>query len=176
MRTSCTISNIEVWCESTVFLWSDAAGYYLFHCSFVQLQFKGSYYSRATLILWKTLNINNGWIRHVRVWQWWLLDAVSSTHSLSVLLSAIGMTHTYNTNSPSTSVVTTVRNHLHTCALPCLLAVATIQGQHLFCSRASICAATIQGWWLFKGGIYSKKYGKSTLRYINNHRKNITKS
>ena len=38
------------------------------------------------------------------------VDAVSSTHSLSLLLSAVGETCTCNTNGPSTSMVTVVRN------------------------------------------------------------------
>ena len=37
------------------------------------------------------------WIRYVRVIQWWMLDAVSSKHSLSVLLSAVETNHTTQT-------------------------------------------------------------------------------
>ena len=60
---------------------------------------------------------NNEWsgLRYVRVRWWRLLDAVSSTRSISVLLSAVG-NDSYNTNSPSASVVTVVGNHSHTCA------------------------------------------------------------
>ena len=64
----------------------------------------------------------------------------------------------YNTSSPSTTVVTVVRNHSHTCALLHLLPAATIQGWRLFRSRALDCAVTIRGWPLFEGGVYSKKY------------------
>ena len=42
-----------------------------------------------------------------------MLDTVSSMHSLSVLLSAVEMTHI---NSSSASMVTVVRNHSHMCA------------------------------------------------------------
>ena len=83
---------------------------------------------------------------HVQMKQWRLQDTVSSMCSPSVLLSAVGTTRTYNTNSSSASIVTVVRNHSHTCAC----AVFTSRGYYLravFISfRASDCAATIRGW------------------------------
>ena len=54
----------------------------------------------------------------------------------------------YNKKRPSTSVVTVVTKHLYTCA--CV--VFTSRGYY---SRA----ATIRGWPLFEGGVYSKKHG-----------------
>ena len=53
----------------------------------------------------------------------------------------------YNTNSPSTSVVTTVRNASHVCACPIYLAMATIWGRRLFRSKASDCAARVATIW-----------------------------
>ena len=74
----------------------------------------------------------------------------------------------YNTNSPSASMVTIIRNHLHMCAC----AMCTSCGYYL---RAAIYfiqelrivqllfeggdysrAATIQRWRLFEGGDYSR--------------------
>ena len=89
-----------------------------FHCPFLcgyysrapfirgWLLFKGGYYSRmATIQGWllfegsiyffgKPTSINNYWIRYVRAIHWQLLDAVNSTRSLSVMLSAVKMSHT----------------------------------------------------------------------------------
>ena len=75
--------------------------------------------------LGKPADINDGLIRYVRVRWWPWPDAVSSTHSLSVLLSALGTTHTCTTliALASTSMVTIVRNYTHTR----ILDVATIQ-------------------------------------------------
>ena len=63
-----------------------------FTACFVRLPFKGGVY-----FFGKPGNINDGWVRHVLVRWWRLLDTVSSTRSLSVLLSAIGTTHTTQT-------------------------------------------------------------------------------
>ena len=119
---------------------------------------EGGYYIRGRhLFLWKSRDINDGWIRYVQVrWQQ-LLDAVSSTHNLSVLLSAVGMTCTTQTVLalawwPSSAII---RTWVH---VPHLLAMATIQGWYLFRSRASDCAATIRGWQLLEIGVYLKKY------------------
>ena len=85
----------------------------------------------------------------------------------------------YNTNSPSASVVTVVRNHSHTwaraaftscgyCSRVTFIAfksfelcgyyssAATIQGRLLFKGSYYSRAATIQGWLLFKDGYYSR--------------------
>ena len=70
------------------------------------LPFKGGYYSRvATIQGWllfegsiyffgKRTSIKNYWIRYIRAIHWQLLDAVNSTRSLSVKLSAVKMSHT----------------------------------------------------------------------------------
>ena len=113
--------------------------YYLFCCSFCVDPIWGQY-----LFLWKARR--HQWrldkVRRVR-W-WWLLDAVSSVRSLSVLLSAMGMTCTIQTVlalawRPSSEIIHT---HVHVLRL---LVAATIWGQRLFRSRASDCAATIRG-------------------------------
>ena len=66
---------------------------------FFRCRFLCSYYSRAAfrhLFLWRPADINDGrpLIRYVRAIQWWLLDAVSSKHSLSVLLSSVERSRT----------------------------------------------------------------------------------
>ena len=98
------------WHRTTVFLQSDATATIYFTTCFMQLLFEGGVY-----FFGKPRDINDGWIRYVRVRWWRLLDAVSSTHSLSVLLSGMGTTRTTQ-HSPSASVVTVIRNHSHTCA------------------------------------------------------------
>ena len=119
------------------------------------------YYLRAATIrrqrsfLW---DIHDSWIGEEWVRQWQLLDAVSSTRSLSVLLSAVRMTHTTRTVLaivwwPSSEIICTCVR------VPCLLATATIRGRHLFRPRASDCAATIQERSLLEDGVYLKKYG-----------------
>ena len=90
-------------------------------------------------------DINDGSIRHVWAIQWQLLDAVCSTHSLSVLLSAAEMSHTTRTALalawwPSSEIICTC--HVHELRLLLRAAFITL--------RASNCAATIQGWRLFK--------------------------
>ena len=72
-----------------------------------------------------------------------MLDAVKSTHSFSVLLSAMEMTRTAQIALALRSMATVLKNHLHTCAEPLF--------EVLFLPfRASDCAATIQGWCLFQ--------------------------
>ena len=81
-----------------------------------------------------------------------------SKRSLSVLLSAVGTTCTTQIVLalawwPLSQIICTCVCMLH------WLAAATIRGQRLLRSRALDCAATIRERQLFKGGIYSKKYG-----------------
>ena len=53
------------------------------------------YYSRVAFISLESPETSTmGWIKYVRVRWWRLVDAVSSTHSLSVLLSAVKTTRT----------------------------------------------------------------------------------
>ena len=91
-----------------------------------------------------------------------LFDTVSSTHSLSVLLSAMEISRT----TPGTSLLIVVRNSLAVRnsrmrkgqrTRLCMhyvyhIAVATIQGRCIFCSELLIV------WLLYEGGIYLKKY------------------
>ena len=99
------------------------------------LLFKGGIY-----FLGNPTDINDSSIRHVRAIQLRLLGTVSSTHSLSVLLSAVETSRT--TKQPSASLVTVVRDYSQSCS------VYTSHGYYLravFISlRASNCAATIQ--------------------------------
>ena len=124
----CEAIRLHISIVDTVFLRSDAAATIYFAVHFVWLLFEGGVY-----LFGKPGDINNGWIRYERVRQWWLLDAVSSMHSLSVLLSAVGTTCTTQTVLAlarwllSKIICTRVR-------VPRLLATATIC---LFCSRAA---------------------------------------
>ena len=129
----------------TVFFRSDAAATIHFAARFVRLLSEGGVY-----FFGKPGDINDGWIRYVRVRRWRLLDAASSTHSLSVLLSVVVTTRTTQTVLalawwPSSKIICT---HGHVLRL---LAVATIQGQRLFRPRAALdCVATIRGRHLFE--------------------------
>ena len=125
-----------------------------------RLLFEGDYYLRRLLFeggiyfFGKPGDINDCWIGYEWVEWWWLLDAVSSTRSLSILLLAAGTTRT--TWTVLALVWWLLSEIIRTCVrVPCLLAAATIWGQCLFRSRASDCAATIQGRPLFEGGVYS---------------------
>ena len=128
-------------------------GYYLFRCSFCA----------ATIWGWRFFGNPgdiDGWIKYVRVRRWRLLDSVSGTRSLSVLLSAVGKTCTTQTVLALAWWLSSKIIRTCVCMLR-LLAVATIEGRHLFHSKASDCAATSWGRPLFEGGVYSKKYGTS---------------
>ena len=141
-------------------------GYYLLRCSFCAATIRGRLlFEGGVYFFWKPEDINDGWIRYVRVRWWRLQDTVSSTRSLSVLLSAVGTTCRTQTVLCA-RVVTVIRNHSHTCACAmftscgCYSRVAFILIKSFeFCSYYSR-AATIQGRQLFEGGKYSKKYGK----------------
>ena len=144
----------------TVFLWSDAVTAMYFTACFVWLLFEGGVY-----FFGKPGDINDSWIRYVRVRRWQLLDAVSSTRSLSVLLLAVAMTRTTQTVLALAWWLLSEIICICVC-VPCLLATATIRGQRLFCSRASGCAATIRGRCLFKEIRY---ICKSTLPFTMGH-------
>ena len=80
-----------------------------FLCLFSAATIRGrSLFKGGVYFFGKPTDIKDGWIRCVRVIQRWLLDTVSSSRSLSVLLSAGN--ELYYTNSPSASLVTVVRN------------------------------------------------------------------
>ena len=117
--------------------------------SFAACFFCGYYLRVANYFLGKSTDINDGWIRFVQAIQWWLLDAVCSSSSLSVLLSVCG-NEPYNMSSLSVSLVTVVRNYLHRC----VCAACTSRGYYFKMAfillRASNRAATIRGWCLFE--------------------------
>ena len=129
---------------STIFLSSDAVATICLLLSFVRLLFEGGihFFENPT-------DINNGWIRYVQVRGWWLLDVVSSTCNLSVLLSAVGTTRTTQVTLvlawwPLSEIIQT---HVR---VPRVLVAATIQGRHSFHSELRIV------WLLFEGGNYSR--------------------
>ena len=110
-------------------------------CSLLYLccLFLRGYYLRAAFYLFeKPADINDGWIRYVRVRQWRLLDTVSSTRSLSGLLSAVETCRT--TGMALGYLVTIVRNYSHTCAC----AAYTNRGYYSALFNASDFVATMR--------------------------------
>ena len=114
-----------------VFLRSDAAAYYLFHCWFCATTIRG-----RCLFLWKA------WRHQLR------LDKVGTSETVTVarrcqkyaqpLSPAVSRGNdSYNTNSPSASVVTVIKIIRICGCVPRLLAAATIRGRRLFSPRAS---------------------------------------
>ena len=75
---------------------------------FVRLLFEGGVY-----FFGKSGDINNSWIRHVRA----VIVARHCQQYVQPLSPAVSRCNdSYNTNSPSASVVTIIRNHSHMCA------------------------------------------------------------
>ena len=72
-----------------------------------------------------------------------VMTAVSSMRSLSVLLSTIETSY-------EASLLTVIRNYSHSVHVLRILATATIQGQHSFCSELPIMRPE------FKGSDYSR--------------------
>ena len=74
----------------TAFPQSNAAGTtcILFTASFCVATIPGQRL-QCLYFFWKPADINDSWIRYVQAIQWQLLDAIGSTRSLSVLLSAV---------------------------------------------------------------------------------------
>ena len=128
--------------KDTVFVQSNAMATNYFTARFLRLLFEGGFY-----FLKKPADIDNCWIGHVQAIQWWLLNAVSSTRSLWVQLSAVGINESYNTNCPGS-----------TWEPPRLLFEGRIYFTQSF-RFDCVHMATIQGQRLFEGGVYSKKYG-----------------
>ena len=117
---------------------------------FVQLLFEGSVYCS------EKPTCRHQW----RLDRIQLFDAVSSTCSLSVLLSVVEMRHSYNTSaiplthwSSSEIICLHVRGAMHYTSWSYYSRVAFIS------LRGFDCEATIQGWRLFKVGVYMTKYG-----------------
>ena len=77
------------------------------------LLFEGSVY-----FFLKPADINDGWIRFTQAIQQWLLDAVSSLCSLSLLLVSHG-NESYNTNRTTNSLVTIIKLFTWVCVLVC---------------------------------------------------------
>ena len=76
-------------------------------------------------------------------WRWQLSTAQEGSKSIMPLSPAVSRRNdSYNTNSPSTSVVTIVKNHSHTCTR------VTNRGWRLFRSELRIVQL------LFEGGDY----------------------
>ena len=125
----------------SVVLQSDAAPTIILLLGFVRVLFESCFR--------KPVDINNSWIRYKRVMQWRLLDGVISMCSPSVLLPAMEKNCTTWTALAlvcwSLSEIIRIRVRV-----PCILAVATVQELHLFCSELLV------PWLLFKGGNYSK--------------------
>ena len=79
-----------------------------FAARFVRLLFEGGVY-----FFGKPGDINNSWIRHVRA----VIVARHCQQYVQPLSLAVSRCNdSYNTNSPSASVVTIIRNHSHMCA------------------------------------------------------------
>ena len=126
-------------------------GYYLFAAHFVRLLYEGSVY-----FFGKPRDINDGWIRCIWVRQWQLLDTVSSTCSLSLLLSAVGTTCTTQTVLAlarwwSSEIICTCVHVLRVLAaaiyyLRAVFISFKIFGSCGYYSRAAI----IRGWHLFE--------------------------
>ena len=131
--------RVSLLVHTHIFIWSDAAATIFFAACFSAATIEGGVY-----FFGKLTDIKDGWIRYIRAIQWWLLDAVSSLHSLSVLLSAMETSRTTRIALvlawwPSSEII---RTRLH------VLAMATIGGRCLFHSELPIVLP------LFVGGVY----------------------
>ena len=135
----------------TVFLQSDAVATIFFAACFCAAAIRG-----CRLFPWKAcrhqqqLNktCTNNTVTAVRHCQWYA-QPLSSTVSCGK--------ESYNTNSPRASLA---GNHRQKLSQSCLCAMYTSRGYFsrvaFILLRASNCAATIRGWWLFEGGVYLK--------------------
>ena len=96
-------------------------------------------------------------IRYIQVIQRQLLDAVGSSHSLSVLLSAM---ETSNTTQTALALARwpIIRNYSNSYGCAEYSSHSYYSKMGFILLRASDCVATIWGWRLFEGGIYLKKY------------------
>ena len=136
---------------------SDTAAAILFCCSFCAatirgwLLFEGGVYSFG-----KAGDINNGWIRYIRLRQWRLLDAVSSTRNLSLLLSAVRTTCT--TQTVLVLAWWQLREIICTCVCHIYWLQLLFGGCIYFVQEVRIVrqAVTIWGRWLFEGGSFEE--------------------
>ena len=143
-----TCLNLIISAETnTVFLQSDPMTTIFFHSSCFAATIQGQHLGKPT-------DINDGWIRYIRVRQWWLLDNFSSTCNLSVLLSVVG------TTCP-TQIALALAWWLSSEIIPTHLLAYTRRGYYLqavfilfrLCSYYS-------KRWLFEGSNYSKEIWK----------------
>ena len=131
----CTLGKFlfqySVWCQRAQMCPSHSAGSVMWHILYFFDQTLWLLFEGGVYFFGKPGDINNAWIGYVQVWQRQLLDVASSTHILSVLLSAVGMTRT----APVLALVWWLSKIIHMRGrILCLLAMATIL--------------------LFEGGIY----------------------
>ena len=107
----------------------------------------------------RAVRLDDGGRRGQHAWTvWWLLDPVSSSFSLSVVLSALETSHTTRTELPlgwwlSSKII---------CTRVCtgIPPIATIRGRCLFCLEFPI------GRLIFEGGVYSRKYGMRSAQLL----------
>ena len=130
---------------NTVFLRSDAVATFYFAARFSAATIRGWH-----LFLCEACR-HQRWPEKVRT-----SDTATTVRLCQWLAQPLGLAvscgnKSYNTNSPSASLVTVVRKHPHVC-VPCVLSTATIRGKHLFCSEPPFVQL------LFKHSDYSKKY------------------
>ena len=84
ITTVCVSTASKTWIMNTIFLWSDTATTTFSLFVLVWLLFEGSFY-----FIRKLVDSNDGWNKYMRAIQLGLIDAGSSAHSLSVLLSVV---------------------------------------------------------------------------------------
>ena len=124
----------------------DQTPWLLFYSLFflVWLVFEGSLY-----FIGEAADSNDGWNKYMWAIQLGLIDAGSSTWSLSVLLSAVETS--FRTWTPleiaQWAIAAIISMHVH---VQRILAMATNPGWHLFCSEFPIV------WILFEGDDYSR--------------------
>ena len=140
------MSGIKYWISSITY-----CGYYLF---FFAAHFSMAIIRRQHLFLSEAHRYLRLLDKVTQAIQQWLLDAVSSFCSLSLLLVSHG-NKSYNTNRATDSLVTVIKNYWHVCTD--ILAVATIWGRCWFCFEPPI------GWLIFESSVYSKKYGMRSI-------------
>ena len=176
------ISRYPMYCISLI---RHCGYYFLYYCC----SFMCGYYLRVAtiwrqcLFLWKARRHVQQWLnkkhtcntarstameppvllgRHVTSTLRWLLDAGTSTHSLLILLSAIEMSRKTHKRPLALTQWLLSANICTQVHVPCILAVDTTKGWHLFCPELPILwllyprPVTIQGWCLIEDIRYTK--------------------
>ena len=131
---------------------------FYFAARFVRLLFEGSVCSFG-----KPGDINDGWIGYIRLRQWRLLDAVSSTHNLSLLLSAVRTTCT--TQTVLVLAWWQLPEIIRTCVCHIYWLQLLFEGCIYFVQELQIVrpAVTIWGRWLFEGGSFEEIYSVCSM-------------